>query len=360
MNKKVKLFVDAHVFDGIAQGTVTYIKGLYKHLIIDPNYDIYIGGNSKEKIYENFGKSGYKFIKLSSRNKFFRLGFELPYILKKNKIEVAHFQYIVPPIKTCKYVVTIHDVLFKDFKKYFSISYRIKNGLLFYLSCFYSDRVLTVSDYSKRAIQRHFNYKKEIYVTPNAVSVNKKDVLKVNLPFKDKFILYVSRIEPRKNQALLIKVWSELKMDLKGYGLVIVGSTGIEDEEFNNTIHQLPQSQKDKFIWLEGICNKELAYLYQNCSLFVYPSAAEGFGIPPLEAAIYGANVLCSKSTAMGDFKFFGDNLFDPEDIEELKMKILRELSSENEKTDWSNIILEKYNWIQSAKILSESIREII
>ena len=52
--------------------------------------------------------------------------------------------------------------------------------------------------------------------------------------------------------------------------------------------------------------------MLQSAILFVYPSKCEGFGLPPLEAGALGIPVLCSNTTAMADYRFFGDGHFDP------------------------------------------------
>src|SRR5690606_19193535 len=84
-------------------------------------------------------------IKFHSKSSYLRLGVELPYIIKSKNIELAHFQYIVPPIKYCKYLVTTHDILFCDFPHDFSSFYKKKNSFLFKRSIMKSDIITTVS-----------------------------------------------------------------------------------------------------------------------------------------------------------------------------------------------------------------------
>ena len=61
------------------------------------------------------------------KNRIIRLLFEYPIIILNKRIHLAHFQYIVPPIKFCKYVNTIHDILFCDNTGFFPWKYRVKN-----------------------------------------------------------------------------------------------------------------------------------------------------------------------------------------------------------------------------------------
>jgi glycosyltransferase involved in cell wall biosynthesis len=94
-----------------------------------------------------------------------------------------------------------------------------------------------------------------------------------------------------------------------------------------------------------------------GAELFVYPSLAEGFGIPPLEAGVLKTPVLCSSKTAMGDFQFFGDDLFDPEDTIEFQAKLKKKLEYKtNEgKLDYiCDTIQSVYSWGESANKINK------
>ena len=174
-----------------------------------------------------------------------------------------------------------------------------------------------------------------------------------------KFILYVSRIEPRKNQALLIEIWNELGLYKKKFDLVLVGSEGVKDAQFWKQMHRLSETEEKYFLWLKNISNKNLVWLYKNCSLFVFPSSAEGFGISPLEAAFYGAKVLCSNTTAMKDFDFFKEFLFSPNSKEEFKQQLLMALSNDFPHQSVKNEIQDRYNWRNIAKNFASNIFKI-
>jgi hypothetical protein len=99
-NSKIKIFVDCHVFDNGFQGTRTYIQGLYQELAKDENILFYFAANDIENLESVFGaKKNIKFLKYTFKNKFLRLLLNIPYLIIRNKIDFAHFQYIVPPIK---------------------------------------------------------------------------------------------------------------------------------------------------------------------------------------------------------------------------------------------------------------------
>src|SRR5471030_2917322 len=78
------------------------------------------------------------------------------------------------------------------------------------------------------------------------------------------------------------------------------------------------------FYWFPQMDHENLQAFYAACKLFVYPSKAEGFGIPPLEAAICKVPVLCSSATAMSQFDFFNPYMFDPNNEAEFELKLSR------------------------------------
>lgn len=348
--RKINVLVDAHIFDQSFQGTATYLKGVYNSLVKNDNFQITICANNIENIKTHFADERFNFIKLRSKSKIKRLVIEIPKIIKLGDFDFAHFQYIAPPIKHCKFIITIHDLLFLDFKDSFPLSYRIKNRILFYYSSVRSDLLLTVSEYSRERISKHFGLNRNrIFVTPNAVD-DKNPIHKVDIKEKyqlSKYILFVSRFEPRKNHIGLLRAFIQLKLYEKEYQLVFVGSKdeAIESKAFEFLKKQIPDSIQEHVKFFEKIPSQDLDYLYQEAECFIYPSKAEGFGIPPLEAAILETKVLCSNTTSMSDFDFLAYS-FDPRDQDEFNHKLNDILDDKNYPSKQiRKAILDKYNW---------------
>jgi glycosyltransferase involved in cell wall biosynthesis len=350
---KIKILVDAHVFDHSFQGTATYIKGLYNSLVNDDCFEITLCAHNIENIKVHFPNERFRFIQLKSESKIKRLLIEIPGIIRRNEFDFAHFQYIVPFVKNCKFIVTVHDVLFLDYKSYFPFLYRLKNGLLFKHSANRSDIVLTVSQYSKDRISEKFGIKGDsIFVTPNAVEqIDLNNLIDVKSKYNlKKYILFVSRFEPRKNQKGLLKAYINLKLFNQGYSLVFIGSKNekIEQEEYDRLMLEIPQELKSNIKFFENMPFDDLFSFYKYADCFVYPSFAEGFGIPPIEAANLNCKVLCSNKTAMKDFSFF-KYTFNPENQQEFEQKLnavledksypFGEIKKEvNKIYDWDNI----------------------
>ncbi len=360
----MNILVDAHIFDDKHQGTRTYLKGLYSELIvIAENWHFFLVAQDIENLKKEFGvHKNVTYLPLKSQNKFYRLLIELPLIIKRNRIDYAHYQYISPPIKNCKQIVTIHDILFeqKEFKSFFPLKYRIINSTLFKTSARRADILLTVSEYSKRKISELYGINKnKIRITPNAVSDTFLDSNLVENQFNldlGKYILYVSRIEPRKNHLSLLKAFIELNLASKGIKLVFIGKKDIVFDDLKVFIDNIDQEVSKSIIWLDNISNNDLKLYYKNCELFVFPSFAEGFGIPPLEAMVFKKKLLCSKSTAMADFGLPDEVIFDPYNINEIKSKIEEQLDKDFELDKVYDTILSKFNW----KVIAKNYKEII
>lgn len=359
----MKLLIDAHVFDGKFQGTRTYLQGIYSTMIKHKDIDFYFAAQDIVKLKSIFGiADNVHYIKLTTANRIKRLAWEYPKIIKKNKIDYAHFQYVCPFTKCCKEIVTIHDLLFRDFPQYFPFSYRIKNRILFMRSAKRADLLLTVSKYSKEEIIKNFHIdEKKIYITPNCISIADEKVCLPDVKSKyglDKYILTVSRMEPRKNHQLLLKAFLELGLHKHGYKLVIVGAMDLKNKVFN-TLYESMTDEEKKSVLIFHAPYWDLISLYKQAALFVFPSFAEGFGIPPIESAAYLCPTLCSNQTAMAEFDFFHECLFSPYDIQELKSKMMYFLQNDKkqEREKLREEVITRYNWENVSEYLYRLIK---
>jgi len=108
------------------------------------------------------------------------------------------------------------------------------------------------------------------------------------------YFLAVSKWEPRKNLALLLRVFvalSHADERMSRYQLVLAGARGWKDRQLAGEIAGAP---RDSVLPLGHVPDTDLAALYAGCHAFVFPSVYEGFGIPVLEARACGARILAS------------------------------------------------------------------
>lgn len=366
---KKKLLVDAHTFDENHQGIRSFIKGIYSAIDVKPDdLEIFLIANDIDNLKQEFKHQKYfKFIKLKHTNKYIRLAYEIPKLINRLNVDFAHFNYFLPLFlsKKCKYIVTIHDVLFIDYPQYFPKKYRIINTLLYKRSVEKAHILTTVSEYSRQTIKKNFNVsQKPITILPNAVNPiyskyhdKQSDRLYMKNKFGlDKYIIFVSRFEPRKNHIGLLRAYKELKLWEDGYSLVFVGKETFENPALSAEIESVNIASKNMIFKIEDVNNDDLVRFYNAANLAVFPSLCEGFGIPPLESAILKTPTLCSNATAMSDFDFFGDFLFNPFSDEELKIKmydVLQEKVTED-LDKISQTISERYSWKKTAFKLTQ------
>lgn len=370
---KIRILVDARIISGESQGSVTYIKGLYNSLHNTNRnvYDLFFTGYNFAAMKEAFPfLEESRFILLTTNSKIKLLIWDFPRIIEKYKIEFAHFQYITPLIKNCKFIVTTHDVLFNDFSEYFPKNYALKRNFLFKHSLKKSEIRLTVSGYSQSKIAEHYGIKKDsLHITPNAVREEffeefDKETVKNEIAEKfgaKNYLLYVSRIEPRKNHKIILDAYRSLKLDKKDIHLVFIGNDTLKSTKEMKAIDLMKAEFPNHFHSYSDLSDEEVLNFYRGAKMFIYPSKAEGFGIPPIEAAAAGITTLCSTATAMKDFTFFRENFFSPYAPEELADKILDNLDRPKRKSELSYIqekVNTKYTWKTSSNLLNRLIKE--
>ena len=111
--------------------------------------------------------------------------------------------------------------------------------------------------------------------------------------------MYSGACDPRKNIKALLKSYSNLPYELKNVKLILVGKLfDSEIQIIDNYLSSLGINSEN-IIKTGYISDHELAYLYRNCSLFVFPSIHEGFGLPVLEAMSCGAPVIASNRSSI-------------------------------------------------------------
>ena len=250
--------------------------------------------------------------------------------LEKDKIDVFHgLSNEIPRRRqtNIKYVVTIHDLIFKRYpRNYRSIDRKIHN-VKFKYAARNADLTIAISEQTKNDIVEfykinpnkikvlyqscHDNFRKEY---PEEVIQHIKE--KFQLP--DNFILNVGTIETRKNLNAIVQAIPIMKNDLP---IVVVGR---KTKYFNFLKVQMKKLKIDpsRIIFLKNVSIEELPSIYKLADLFIYPSLFEGFGIPIIESLISGTPVITSKN---GCFSEAGgpDSLYiNPLDYEELAHSI--------------------------------------
>ncbi|CAN5189855.1 hypothetical protein BH10PSE11_BH10PSE11_08000 [soil metagenome] len=131
----------------------------------------------------------------------------------------------------------------------------------------------------------------------------------------ERYALYVSTIEPRKNHALLMRVWKRLLADgvvgSNTFKLVFVGRRGWLTDDLQAEIGA-GAGFADTLLHIESADDEELSSLYANAAFCLYPSRYEGFGLPVVEAYSRGKAVIVSNGGALAELTCDGG--LDPDD----------------------------------------------
>lgn len=160
-----------------------------------------------------------------------------------------------------------------------------------------SNKIVTISEFSRSQIQSFYPQLKKNFLISlgNSVSTN---TYQGNRLINDDYILYVGRICKMKNIITLIKAFSLIHKKFPSIKLVIVGK---RNEYWYNDLLPLIKKEKieSKIVVIENCSEKELALWYRFARVFIFPSLREGFGSPPLEAAIEMCPVLSSRCDSL-------------------------------------------------------------
>jgi len=204
--------------------------------------------------------------------------------------------------KQVKFVATIHDASFIRYPEFFTakdrLRYRLINVARYVRR---ADRVVTISQSSRREIVRTFSYLADkIAMVYPGVEVSAAAAPINGLP--DRFLLTLGTREPRKNLLGTIMAFEELRRRGPDIDLVIAGGQGWHNHEVTR---HLGRSAVRNHIHIVGyVSEAQKHWLYQQAAAFVYPSWYEGFGFPPLEAM--AANCPVVSSIAYGTAEISG------------------------------------------------------
>lgn len=361
MNKenKKRVGIDLHVVDGIFQGSRSHVIEIFSRVVsICPDIEFYLfleNIDSLKKISDNFMLPNVHLIHMPHSNPIKRLCVQLPKLQKTYKLDLLHTQYVSPIPSYCKTMITLHDILFESHPQYFSTMFNIRSKILMRLSAARASHIFTVSEFSKKEIISRYHIKNEkISVIYNGVDKSKFypssdgiDIINKSGLVSKEYILTVGRLEPRKNHESLIRAYAELDTE---FPLVLIGQKHFGYEHIEKLIKSL--NLKDKIILLENVSNNELSSYYRHAKLFVYPTWAEGFGMPVIEAMASGVPVITSNLTSLPEVVGDAGILVDPSNILEIKKAMEKILPSETVAKGLSvrgAIQADKFQWSASA-----------
>lgn len=331
----------------------------------------------KDQVHQKFRiftkYDNVKIVVLKRCNKLLFNQWKLYRAIKKEKADMYLFLAFPAPFlfSNRNAISAIHDLGCWDCpsknKKYMTLYFKI----MYWKAAFGNKKVITVSEFSKKRISEILGKNlKQIKVIYNGISdsfenfhyqseKNRKAVDQYHLP--EDYILCLSTLEPRKNLRLLIKAFDELVREKKiTQDLVLAGRKGWMVE---NLLCDISESTLKRIHFTGFIDEELLPYVYNNASMFVFPSIYEGFGVPPIEAMYMKVPVISSDAASLPEI--LGDSaiMFQNNNKEDLKKCILSLLQYNETKIEEMRKngfdCAKKYNWKNESEKLYSYLKQI-
>lgn len=246
-----------------------------------------------------------------------------------------------------KYVTTIHDLQALHYPEYFS---KLKYYWLKFAwkrSAKTSDKVIAISNFVKEDIIEKLCVDREKVKTiynPIVLSEESKfeEIIEKYQISSNSYFYTVSSMHKHKNLMTLLNVMKEIKYSYPNLPqkLLISGIGGYMNKDIVDFIEK--NDMKENIILTGFVSNEERNTLYINSAAFLFSSIFEGFGMPVIEAMIFGTRVI---TTNCASLKEVTENLAvyveDPFDINEWIKKIISSLTESKRKYSYNKYDLE-------------------
>lgn len=333
----MRIGIDAKwYFDGPPSGKRVVRNLVDSMLKIDDRneYVIFLDKKHKGKPFPLQGNTKVNLCYVWAGNNALSNIFVLPYYTLRYKVDATLYQTFISPLDPGKRVAYIHDVLFLSNPEYYTLTERIYFAPLKLLTK-WAHAIITVSKIEKERLLE-FAYAHDpdkITVAYHGVekafrprqehSREEIQIAKNKFDLPDKFILFVGRLNLRKNVEHLLKAIPLLEN--KTIPLVIVGA-----DDWKKSHHQriIKDSGIENRVLFKGAIYDELSAIYSMATVFCFPSHAESFGLPPLESMASGVPVVTSNTTSLPEICGEAGNYVDPESPEQIAAAIDNLLSN--------------------------------
>jgi glycosyltransferase involved in cell wall biosynthesis len=291
------------------------------------------------------------------------------------KGDIYHSLHVqIPPSKRIKKILTVHDCRFLAFPDLYPPKAVEDYWQLMNISLKRSDMVVTVSNYTRQELMRHFSLSEERirvihngfrpYISNGIKSeemrfhfINKLDLPKV-------YLLFIGVLDPRKNLGRLIEALSILRDKTRHFPELVIAGTSPAKWAKSDLAKKAAKLGFLKYIHVAGVVEKEILFgITQRALALCYPSLYEGFGFPPLEAMSQGIPVLAGKNSSIPEITGDAACLVDPLSVDDI-LRGLQKIIFDNEyrqkliKRGFGQI--NKFSWTQAAAEYIRLYKEVL
>ena len=364
----MRIGIDAKWYFKGPAGPRTYVRNIVNWLarIDDENeYVIYLRKDDDASAVE-YSAPNFVTKTLFPSFSWLRVMFRLPIVAKRDNLDVLYTQNFCPLLSAAERVVMIHDIIFETHPEFFTPLERAFFKPVS-LAARRSAKVLTVSNYCKGVIAERYSIDPRKVVAilhgwdrafSKSEDEGKLRSIRGKYDLPERFILYVGRINIRKNLARLIDAFSGIQdRDVK---LVIVGAKNWKTSNLAPVIEA--SDARDRLVFLGYVPDEDLPAIYQLATVFAYIPIVEGFGLPPLESMGVGTPVITSSTSSIPEV--VGDCALkvDPYSVEEIRAALDRLLGSQNLQDELARKGTERassFSWEAAARKTLDVFREV-
>ena len=229
-----------------------------------------------------------------------------------------------PPV-----VLTVHDALPWTNPEWFTRANALQQRLLVTGAARRARRVITVSEEARRQLIAHVGIDGDrIDVVHNGISGRfgpqhrDRDWLRARFGVDGPAVLVVGTPEPRKNLGGAIAAFAAVRRAIPTARLVIAGGDGWGLPHLDAALRPLGSAA----VATGRLSDADLVRLYASGDCLLFPSFAEGFGLPPVEAMASGTPVVCSDRSSLPEVVGEAARLCDPDDHEALAAAVVEVL----------------------------------
>jgi glycosyltransferase involved in cell wall biosynthesis len=318
----MRIGIDIHSIGSQKGGNETYYRELIKELVKIRSEHRFLLYHSTPEITKYLNVSNQFSLKhIFPSHRTLRIPFSMPLRAHLDNLDLFHAQFIVPPFLKCKKVTTIPDIAFEHHPQFFSAYQRAWSKVLIRDSAKKADHIITVSEYSKRDLVETYGiHEEKITVTYEGAGKEfvplDREKSKSEIARKYKidgdFILYLGRLQARKNLRRLVNAYARVREAGFTHSLVLAGQ---QDSFFQPVLARVRELKLENNISFPGyVAAEDVPTFYNAAEVFIYPSLYEGFGLPLMEAMACGIPVITSRGSSLDEVAGDAAVLVDPLD----------------------------------------------
>lgn len=311
-------------------GAGRYIIELARGLRGENNIDLQqITRRGDESRWKQFGQT----VPVVPNNRMSRLLYEqmrLHHTLNDLSLDVMHSpHYTMSRNYRGKTVVTICDMTFFTHPEYHERSKVLVFKRAIAYASAHADALVCISQHTADQLQERFEPKGSVEVIElgidlerfTATSTEADEIARKALLIDQPYVLFLGTLEPRKGVDALIRAFDQVANKYEDVVLVLAGQQGWHFETIRTALAE--SSHRDRIRVLGYVDDASVPALLRGATAVAYPSVAEGFGLPVLEALACGAPVVMRASAS--HMALFGQAVLSISDSDEALSEALIE-----------------------------------